>query len=83
MVNTVRAKFQVQEITEHSWHPTGRTIVLRPMYDTNIPEDQRFAQFTPSGEFKMFVDNPAVIETLKKGQFFYIDLTPVEQAQNG
>ncbi len=73
---TVRAKFQVVEVTEHA-HYSARTVKLMPRYDESIPEDRRFARATPSGEFTMFVDNPAALEQLKLGQDFYIDLTPV------
>lgn len=75
---SVRAKFQVQKITHVSWQPNAREITLAPMYDTSIPEDKRFSDATPSGEFKMYVNNPAAVEQLELGKFFYIDLTPVE-----
>lgn len=73
---SVRAKFTVQEVTHHQWG--GKTIVLRPQYDTTIPEDQRFAQATPSGELRMQVDNPRAVEELAIGKAFYLDFTPVE-----
>jgi hypothetical protein len=74
---TVRAKFQVQEKRSHHWG-TGQTIVLRPQYDQTIPEDQRFAKATPSGEFTMFVDNPPAQVALELGKFYYVDFTPAE-----
>lgn len=77
---SVRAKFAVTEIRTHYWHPTGRTVVFEPRYDTSIPEDQRFAQATPSGRFEMFVDNPAALAQLPIGQQFYIDITPAASA---
>lgn len=69
----VRAKFIVSEVTECHWG--GKRIKLAPQYDTSIPEDQRFAKSTPSGEFWMQIDNPAASEQLKLGKTFYIDLT--------
>ncbi|MBK6589894.1 MAG: hypothetical protein IPG22_16530 [Acidobacteria bacterium] len=61
-----------------AWNPTSKEITLTRQDDTSIPEDQRFAQATPSGTFTMQVDNPAAAEQLELGKFFYIDLTKVE-----
>jgi hypothetical protein len=72
----VRAKFTLQEVTQHSHGAASRTLVFRPQYDTSIPEDQRFAKATPNGEFRMYVDNPAALEQLKLGQAYYFDITP-------
>ena len=77
-MTTVRAKFQLQDSTEHAWNKEGRTLTFRPHYDTSIPEDQRFAKYTPNGEFKMFCDNPVVIEGLELGKFYYFDITLAE-----
>lgn len=74
----VRAKFRVVEIREHLHNPKARTVILRPEYDSTIEEDRRFAQATPSGELSMFVDNPAALEQLPVGGYFYIDICPVE-----
>lgn len=75
---SVRAKFQVQKITQISWQPNAREITLAPMYDTSIPEDRRFSDATPNGSFTMYVNNPTAVDELELGKFFYIDLTPVE-----
>lgn len=76
----VRAKFMVTEIHRHSWDG-GRaaTLVLQPQYDSTIPEDQRFAQATPSGRLEMRVDNPSAVEALQLGKVFYLDFSPVEE----
>lgn len=71
----VRAKFQVTAITSHSWG--GTEIVLEPRYDSSIPEDRRFSDATPSGKMTMLINNPAAVDQLKLGQFFYVDFTPV------
>jgi hypothetical protein len=72
----VRAKFQVQEKTEYQYG--GKQVVLRPQYDTTIPEDQRFAKATPAGSITLNIDNPAAADALSLGGFFYVDFTPVE-----
>jgi hypothetical protein len=50
------------------------------MYDTSIPEDQRFQQATPSGSFEQLVDNPAALEQFELGKSYYVDFTPVPDA---
>jgi hypothetical protein len=73
----VRAKFRVTKIAE--WcYGGGKEITLAPQYDTSIPEDQRYAKATPSGEIYMQVDNPAALEVLSLGTYFYVDFTPIE-----
>lgn len=74
---TVRAKFRCMSIQSHA-STSGKTVKFMPMYDTSIPEDQRYSQATPSGELSMYVDNPAV--SFELGTYYYLDLTPVEVA---
>ncbi len=73
----VRAKFTVTSVTDHNYG-NGKTIKLTPCYDTDIPEDRRFAEATPTGELTMYVNNPPAIAALKLGKSFYLDFTPVE-----
>lgn len=72
---SVRAKFKVTSIKEFDWSPTQKEITLMPQYDQSIEEDRRFCDATPSGEFRMSVNNPKAIEQLGLGKTFYIDLT--------
>lgn len=53
-----------------------RTFRFLAEYDTTVPEDQRYAQTTPSGSITIQVDNPAVIFT--PGRSYYLDFTPVD-----
>lgn len=71
----VRAKFRCNTITEHAG-TSAKTIKFSPMYDTSIPEDQRYSTATPSGELSMYVDNPAV--SFELGKQYYLDFTPAE-----
>src|SRR5438477_214920 len=45
----VRCKFQLTEVRTFT-HGT-QEFTFKPNYDTSIPEDQRFAKASPSGEF--------------------------------
>lgn len=62
--------------------PTGeftwpRTYRFSPQYDPSVPEDQRYARYTPTGELRIQVDNPAVV--FEPGKQYYLDFTPVEE----
>lgn len=73
---TVRAKFQLTYITQNCWSETSRTLKFTPQYDTSIPEDARFSKATTSGCFEITCDNPAALEKLEIGKFYYFDITP-------
>jgi len=68
----IRAKFVVDHVTKHQGNYAQ--VVLEPRYDSSLPEDQRFAEATPSGKLELHVTVPAVIEALQPGKVFYVDL---------
>lgn len=72
----IRAKFAV--ISVETFENGDSQVRLSPRYDESIPEDRRFSKATPSGELKMYINNPPVVEELKPGRQFYIDLTPID-----
>lgn len=72
----VRAKFQVTGITERQGG--GGEVELTTIYDSSIPEDQRFQQATPWGQVKMNIDNPAAKQFFTLGKYVYADFTPAE-----
>lgn len=74
---TVRAKMQLQEIRQSYGNTTAKTLIFRTSYDQSIPEDQRFYKATPYGEFSMMVDNPVALAVFKLGDYYYLDMTPV------
>ena len=78
----VRAKFMLQEhrVYGYSGEHRQHTFIFRPQYDPNIPEDQRFAKASPTGELTITVDNPTVIAAWEgqQGKQFYLDFVPVE-----
>lgn len=77
------AKFMLTQKTEtdyghgHSYF----NFKFTPQYDPTVPEDQRFAQATPTGELSMQVDNPPVLEFLSKhlGKQFKLMLVPGDE----
>jgi hypothetical protein len=58
---------------EFTWPRTYRFMAA---YDHTVPEDQRYAKYTPSGSLTIQVDNPAV--EFVPGKQYYLDFTPVE-----
>jgi hypothetical protein len=73
---TVRAKLRCTSVTNHA-DMTARTFEFTAQYDTSIPEDRRFQQYSPSATFKTLVDNPAI--DWQPGKSYYVDFTPVEE----
>jgi hypothetical protein len=73
----IRAKFVVTSVTtyETSGDASSALITLQPRYDSKIPEDQRFAEATPSGKLEMNVTIKPVIDQFKPGKVFYLDFT--------
>lgn len=74
-MKAVRAKFRCSSVETFQ---AGGTRVFRfaAEYDADLPEDQRYARYTPSGELRITVDNPAVL--FEPGCSYYLDFTPVE-----
>lgn len=73
---TTRAKFHCDSDTRHAWSDTAITYHFQAAYDPSVPEDQRFAKATPTGEMKILVDNPNV--EFQRGAYYYLDITRVE-----
>jgi hypothetical protein len=72
---TTRAKFRCASETRRSLDEQGsRTYLFQAAYDPDVPEDQRYAKYTPSGSLEITVDNPAV--TFELGRHYYLDFTP-------
>jgi len=69
----ILAKFQLQQIEDKHFcygHPGSprkvTTFIFIPNYNPEDPEDQRFAKASPTGEFKIQVDNPPVAAFLRE-----------------
>lgn len=76
----VRAKFKCYSKTEvtHEGGHKSTEVHLRPVCADDLPENQRFHRYTPSGELKMIIDNPSAVEALAPGKTFYVDFTPAD-----
>ena len=62
----VRAKFTVSKVAFTSKDRSAGSIHLTPVTADEVPENQRFHKWTPSGEIVMYVNNPAVLEEMRR-----------------
>jgi hypothetical protein len=58
-------------------------VSFQTLYDTSIPEDERFSKYTPSGQMEVTISNPAALEMIQPGQDYYIDISPASSAPAG
>jgi len=78
----ILAKFQVSKVSFTKGPdvnaPPSQEVLLHPVTRDGIEEHEKFHRYTPSGELRLFIDNPA-IAPLKPGAFFYVELTQAEE----
>lgn len=74
-MRAVRAKFRCTSVETYQT-PGTRSFRFAAEYDADLPEDQRYAKYTPSGDLRITVDNPNV--EFEPGRSYYLDFTPVE-----
>jgi len=70
----VRGKFNVIKIARLAWG--GSEVTLSAVPADELPENQRYHKYTPSGELKMTIDNPPAEEFFELGKSYYLDFTP-------
>ena len=75
----MRARLTVKSLTHHEFDRW--TVVLQPVCHDETPEAERFHKWTPDGEVRLDVTNPACPEFFKPGQDFYADFTPVPEGR--
>jgi hypothetical protein len=77
---SMRAKFNLTKVTKHNEtfeELEFNAVTNKPFDADGKSEDNDFARWTPTGNLKMSVTNPALIGSLKEGQTFYLDFTEV------
>lgn len=78
----IRAKFMLQShiVTSYGGDYKAHEFVFSAQYDDTIAEDRRFAKATPTGQLRMTVDNPSVVEEFasKVGKQFYLDMVQAD-----
>lgn len=71
----VRAKFKCSSV-ERFGNTEAANYRFSAVTDQSTPENQRYARYTPSGELRIYVDNPAVV--FEPGKDYYLDFTPAD-----
>lgn len=78
---TMRAKVKVTKVERYE---NVDSLIFTPVCKTGAypadgsDEDNTFAKFSPAGEFKLSVTNPALVGKFVPGQKFYVDFTQIE-----
>lgn len=75
----VRAKFRVDEITQHV---NGFVVKLHPVYSSD-PESEngKFYKYTPSGEIVLATINADAAKQFEVDAEYYVDFTPAALAE--
>lgn len=72
-----RAKFRCQFVIDHGFgsKEVSLTVVTGKGDEQLNPENANFTKFTPSGDIKMRIDNPAASVQFVPGKYYYADFT--------
>lgn len=82
---TMIAKFMVAEVKKVS--DTRQDLVMiavsdKPFDQQGTSEDSSFARWTPTGELRMGIDNPALMDKFANGQKYYLNFTDATAPAN-
>jgi hypothetical protein len=73
----VRAKFKVNQVTEHDGG--FKQVTLAPVYSTDPNhENKKFWDATPNGQITMGIQNKSASALFEIGKEYYVDFTLVE-----
>lgn len=79
-MSEVRAKFRVTSHKIHEGHNETNcavSIEMSAVGADEVPENQRFHKYTPSGTLTMWVTNQSVVDSMLIGSIHYLDFTQV------
>lgn len=79
-----RAKCRITSVTDTTGI-TGdgkveqKTVVLQPVYGAgNDDANKEWSRWTPSGELRLSITNPAIFPELVCGKSFFVDFSPID-----
>lgn len=55
-----------------------RAVTNKPFDKDGLNEDNTYAKYSPSADFRLMVCNPALFGAFKPGAYYYVDFTPTE-----
>ena len=76
----MRAKMKVNTVKRTEY---GEELFMNPVCknggypEDGLDEDNTYAKFTPSGELKLMIANPALFGEFNPGEIYYVDFTKV------
>ncbi len=76
----VRAKMTCHEKTNQKDSKTAEprcVVALRPVYG-DTPENKTWSKYTPSGEVKLYITNPAAADAFEVGEEYFVDFSKAE-----
>ena len=79
----VRAKFKCWSILPgQTGNPddTCAEVRFQAAYGDGKSDNAEWSKWTPSGEIRMFITNPAAIDAFEVGKSYYLTFTPEEEA---
>jgi len=78
-MSTMIAKFRVTKVESEPGTSTQQVTMMavtdKPFDVEGNSEDNSFARWTPRGELKMSITNPALVGALQEGKKFYLNFT--------
>lgn len=69
----VRCKMKCSEV--HNFEGGSRKVIFNAVCADEVPENQRYHKYTPSGRIELTITNPDV--SYNVGQCYYFDSVPV------
>lgn len=75
MSDSLRAKYLCQSVTQR---PGSEEAACCAVYADGEPENNQFNEASPSGEFRIWIDNEAAHGFFEPGKSYYFDITPAE-----
>ena len=74
----VRAMFRCNSIEKPYEGSDLRQLSFSAVADGKTPEAERYHRYTPNGELRIGIDNPAASDQFEVGKLYYLDFTPAE-----
>lgn len=70
-----RAKMKLESVTRYASFPDAAQCKFNAISikDGDIPENEHFAKYTPSGSIELAINNPLITDNLVLGQIYYVD----------
>jgi len=78
----MRAKVDLLSVERHKDGERLRfaAVAAKAYRPDGLDEDNTYAKFSPSADFRIEVANPALLGQLNPGETYYVDFTPVPPA---